>query len=55
MVQCDNGDNGTYEIDLAKMEIVGRKFHRGREQKEHDSEAMAKGIISRIDATDVVI
>jgi len=32
-LDCDNGDNGMYIIK--DWQIIGRKYHRGKEQKEY--------------------
>lgn len=44
-LDCDNYDNGVYEVDLKTLEITGRKFQRGPEQKEYGLAEMTKDVL----------
>lgn len=41
-LDCDNHDNGVYIVE--NWQIVGRKFHTGPEQQNHNLEEMIKQI-----------
>lgn len=48
-LDCDNYDNGVYELDMAKLEIVGRHHHeRNGEQKGHELDGMVKSILDKM-------
>lgn len=49
-LDCDNGDNGTYIVDPATMEIVGREYPPKSEQKTHDSNEIAKEILKKVES-----
>jgi hypothetical protein len=44
----DNLDNGVYVADMRTLEVTHRRYHSGSEQQEHDSEVMAKDILSKL-------
>jgi len=44
-LDCDNYDNGVYEIDPQTMTIIGRKFHKGDEQQEYELHSMTQEIL----------
>lgn len=47
-LDCDNFNNGVYEIDPDKLEIIGRKFYKIKEQKRYELEKMTKDILKRM-------
>lgn len=47
-LDCDNYDNGVYVVDSQTMQIIGREFHSGDEQSDHDPQEIADIIIDRI-------
>ena len=49
-LDCDNYDNGVYIVDMAKLEITGRKHNRQREQDHHNPQEIADCIISKVNA-----
>ena len=44
-LDCDNMDNGVYEVDPNTLEITGRKFNRSGEQNEYPLEEMKKAAL----------
>jgi len=46
-LDTNNGDNGTYIIK--NWDIVGREYHRGKEQMGFDVEETAKELIEKMD------
>lgn len=43
-LDCNNGDNGLYIISANTLQIVGRKYHHGTEQKRYNLEEMANEV-----------
>ena len=49
-LDCDNYDNGVYIVDSNTLEITGRKYFIGDEQRQHDVDEMAADIIAKVNA-----
>lgn len=48
-LDCDNGDNGVYEVDFKTFKITGRKFFEGKkEQNEYVQEDFVKEVLETV-------
>lgn len=54
-LDCDNYDNGVYEVDIKTLTITGRKFFEGEEQQEYELEEMTKEILKRQPKDDLAV
>lgn len=43
-LDCDNFDNGVYEVDFETLTITGRKFFEGPEQQEYSLQEMIEEV-----------
>lgn len=50
-LDCDNSDNGVYVVNMKTLEVIGRKYHEGEEQKEYDPQEFAKTVFEKNKAT----
>jgi len=47
-LDCDNYDNGVYIVDSETLEITGREFNHGSEQKGHEIDEIKEYALNRV-------